>query len=246
MQHPEKIPTLHAAWYCPFAQRAWLSLTHKDIPFNYVEVDPYEKTDDWMTLSRGHGQVPVLVDAKDDGTETAVPDSLRVVEYIDERFAGHGPSLFPKTPEGRAEARYWLDYIGRRVIPYLYRFLKAPNGSDTGAEARDVFEKNLGVLVDAMHSDGPFFFGADPGVVDFALAPFMLRVDLILSHYRGYHLPHTGETWTRYARWWAALYALPAVQETSIGRPGYRDRLIDFYIPYAAGKGQTDITEVPA
>ncbi|MEL6318849.1 MAG: glutathione S-transferase family protein [Pseudomonadota bacterium] len=245
MQAHTAKPTLYAAWYCPFAQRAWLSLAHKGVPFDYAEIDPYDKTEAWMTLSRGHGQVPVLLETAEDGGEVAVPDSLRVMEYVDERFAGHGPALFPASPKGRAEARYWLDYIGRRVIPFLYRFLKAPAGSDAGAEARENFERHLGALVDAMDADGPFFFGAEPGVVDFALAPFIIRVELILSHYRGYRAPDAGPTWTRFAAWWAAASALPAVQQTSLGRPGYRERLVDFYVPYAAGAGQADITEVP-
>jgi hypothetical protein len=52
--------TLYSAWYCPFAQRAWIGLAHKKVSFDYVETDPYEKTVDWMRVSRGTGQVPVL------------------------------------------------------------------------------------------------------------------------------------------------------------------------------------------
>ena len=28
------------AWYCPFAQRAWMALLHKGLDFDYLEVDP--------------------------------------------------------------------------------------------------------------------------------------------------------------------------------------------------------------
>ena len=34
---------LYAAWYCPFAQRAWMGLLHKSLAFEYIEVDPYRK-----------------------------------------------------------------------------------------------------------------------------------------------------------------------------------------------------------
>lgn len=239
-------PTLYAAWYCPFAQRAWLSLLHKGVDFDYVEINPYEKTDSWMDISRGHGQVPVVAEIGADGSRITVPDSLRVMEYLDERFADQGAPLFPTSPEGRAEARYWLDYIGRRVIPYLYRFLKSEAGSPSGAEARVLFEEHLEDLFKAMDQEGPFFFGAGPGVVDFALAPFMLRVELILSHYRDYHLPEDGLAWHRGARWWEAISALPAFRATSIGIDGYQDRLVDFYVPYSQGRGQDDITVVPS
>ena len=36
---------LYSAWYCPFAQRAWMTLVHKEIDFNLIEVDPYELTE---------------------------------------------------------------------------------------------------------------------------------------------------------------------------------------------------------
>jgi glutathione S-transferase len=36
---------LYTAWYCPFAQRAWMTLVHKNINFDYIEVDPYDKTE---------------------------------------------------------------------------------------------------------------------------------------------------------------------------------------------------------
>ena len=51
---------LYNAWYCPFAQRAWMALEHKGIDFEYVEVDPYNQTDWWMKVSRGDSLVPVL------------------------------------------------------------------------------------------------------------------------------------------------------------------------------------------
>ena len=48
------------AWYCPFAQRAWMALVHKNIDFEYIEVDPYDSTEWWIKVSRGAELVPVL------------------------------------------------------------------------------------------------------------------------------------------------------------------------------------------
>lgn len=42
----------HSAWYCPFAQRAWMTLLLKEIDFAYIEVDPYRKSAWWLTISR--------------------------------------------------------------------------------------------------------------------------------------------------------------------------------------------------
>jgi glutathione S-transferase len=43
------------AWYCPFAQRAWMTLVHKGIHFDYIEVYPYNETESWLAISRGAG-----------------------------------------------------------------------------------------------------------------------------------------------------------------------------------------------
>ena len=44
---------LYSAWYCPFAQRAWMTLLLKQIDFEYIEVDPYQETEWWSDTSRG-------------------------------------------------------------------------------------------------------------------------------------------------------------------------------------------------
>jgi glutathione S-transferase len=44
---------LYNAWYCPFAQRAWMALVYKGIDFEYVEVDHY------YPYSLGEGQTDV-------------------------------------------------------------------------------------------------------------------------------------------------------------------------------------------
>jgi glutathione S-transferase len=36
---------LYSAWYCPFAQRTWTALLYKGVQFEYVEIDPYDKTE---------------------------------------------------------------------------------------------------------------------------------------------------------------------------------------------------------
>jgi glutathione S-transferase len=97
---------LYSAWYCPFAQRAWMTLLHKGMPFEYIEVDPYQTTDWWVTTSRGLGKVPVLVVSARQGAEAiTVVDSTRVVEYLEERAPDVAP-LFPPDPEARARPAF--------------------------------------------------------------------------------------------------------------------------------------------
>ncbi len=74
---------LYNAWYCPFAQRAWMALVYKGIDFEYVEVDPYDYSDWWLEVSRGAALVPVVVQPDSDGDgETTIVESNRILEYL--------------------------------------------------------------------------------------------------------------------------------------------------------------------
>lgn len=45
------IPKLYCAWFCPFAQRAWIALEAKGVDFEYIEQDPYNKTPEWLSIN---------------------------------------------------------------------------------------------------------------------------------------------------------------------------------------------------
>lgn len=235
--------TLYSAWYCPFAQRTWAALEYLEIPYEYRETDPYHKSPEWMDVSRGTGQVPVLGISAENGALSHVPGSLRSLEYLDDAQED-GKALFTTGASARADARYWLDIQGVAIVPYFYRFLKADRDSLEADQARDELLKGLKMFAEAMPSHGPYFTGDTPTVVDFALAPFALRIELLLKHYKELDLPTTGESWARYAVWWAAIKAHPAFLNTMPELETYDARLIEFYLPYSKGGGQKDVTKL--
>lgn len=235
---------LYNAWYCPFAQRAWMALVYKGIDFEYIEVDPYDKSAWWLEISRGAALVPVVIQPNDDGSgETTIVESNRILEYLEE-FAPDSSPIFARDPNQRAEQKYWMDHIGNKITPYLYRFLKASEAGDYRDESRRKLIDGLSELVTAMDGDGPFFSAAELGAVDIALAPFALRIDLLLAHYREFKLPVEGEIWQRYQRWYASILEHPAFNATACDKPDYRNRLIEHYLPYSLGEGQKDVTQV--
>lgn len=50
---------LYGGWFCPFVQRAWITLLEKNVPHQYVEVNPYHKTPELLALNP-RGLVPTL------------------------------------------------------------------------------------------------------------------------------------------------------------------------------------------
>jgi len=231
----------YSAWYCPFAQRTWAALEYLGIPYEYKETDPYDKTEQWLQISRGRGQVPVLQVTKGDRTEALIPDSIRTIEYLDE-IADAGLILFPDDAIARSEVRFWLDHQGREIVPQLYRFLKAENGSAAAYEAKAALIAGLKALTKAMSSTGPYFFRDGPGVIDFTLAPFALRIEILLSHYKEFNFEALGDAWPRVEAWFKAVKSHPAFIATIPEPETYEARLIEFYLPYSQGGGQKDVT----
>lgn len=234
---------LYSAWYCPFAQRAWVALLYKGAAFDYVEIDPYLKTPEWMANSRGTGQVPVLVEGAKTENETIIPGSTRVLEYIDTRLSSVGPLLFPTSPDALADAKFWIDYQGEHIIPYFYRFLKAAPTSDTADLAKRQLEHGLEVFSNSMAAEGSFFSGNEVNAVDIAFAPFALRIELLLKRYKQYILPQHGASWVRYHQWWNAMSSFKPLIDSTLGVSDYKEQLINFYLPYSKGGGQKDVTQ---
>ena len=228
---------LYSAWYCPFAQRTIMALSELGIEYELIETDPYQKTPEWMSNSLGTGQVPVLVEGN-----LHVPDSLRILDYLEDRFGG-ARSLFGIDVEERAHARFWIDFAGRKIIPNFYRFLKSPIGSEVGRQARHELELNLKKFAHAMTAKSDYFSGDELGAVDISVFPFAYRIKLLLEYYRNYSTPKSGEVWKRYDAWFAANIRHRSFLSSKFGKIDYDAQLIDFYLIYAEGGGQRDVTQ---
>jgi glutathione S-transferase len=230
---------LYSAWYCPFAQRAWLALEQQNIDFDYIEVDPYDKNENWLNISRQTGQVPVMVLPDEDGSQATIIGSNRVVEFLDNAYPSD-TRLFSTKATETAEQKYWIDTKGTQIIPYFYRFLKTSEAGKYQDESRNKMIEGLSNFTNAMSNDGPFFSGDTFGAVDIAFIPFAYRIKLLLEHYRGFSIPSQGKLWQRYQLWYQSCIALPTFQATMLRDD---EQLIEFYQVYSEGGGQSDVTD---
>ena len=235
----------YCAWYCPFAQRAWMAQLNKELDFEYIEVDPYRESTWWLRISRKRAKVPVIVSPPGNmNGPTTVIDSTRILEYLEDLVPDRNP-LYPGDANARAELRFWGDHINERLVPYMYRFLEAHEPGDYRNDSRKALLEGLEELADAMSPEGPYFRGSALTAIDVMLVPFAYRIDALLGHYRDFSLPTSGETWSRYRRWYEDMRNTPIFQGTLSDPDNYRQRLIEHYLPYSQGKGQQDITDIP-
>ena len=90
-------------------------LLHKEIPFDYTEIDLANKPV-WFLDVSPYGKVPVL---KVNGT--TLYESAIINEYLDEAYPDR--RLLYEEPLKRAEQRILIDYISNRFVPVFYKLL---------------------------------------------------------------------------------------------------------------------------
>ena len=207
-------------------QRAWAVLEEKKIPYQYIEVNPYHKPDSLLKLNP-RGLVPTLqYDNK------PLYESNVICEFLEDAYPDHGLKLLPSDPYQRAKGRIWADFVTSRVIPSFHRFLQyQPDQTSTPVEKlRSEFLDALRQFAEAMDGAGPFFFGKEPSLVDFVMAPFAIRLwvfDYFKSDVGGLGTPVKGEaaehedSWARWRKWIAAIEARPSIKETTSEREKY-------------------------
>lgn len=209
---------------CPFAQRSRMVLLEKGVDFVFTEIDLDAKPD-WFLEVSPYGKVPVLRHGR-----AVIWESAVINEYLEEVFPE--PPLLPREPAARATARIWIDFANSRMVPHVYKMMLRQDVAGQELHRQRLTEAALFMEVQGLRklSDGPFWLGARPGLVDFTFFPHMQRF-AALEHYRGFALPPECE---RLRGWLAAMATLESVQATQRTVP----QLIESWKKYATNTGQ--------
>lgn len=193
-----------STWYCPFAQRLWIALLEKGIPFKYEEIDLHNKTEEFLKLSP-RGLVSVLL--HDDKT---IYESAVCVEYVDEAWP-QKPKIMMEQPYDKAQVRIWGDYAASRIVPLFSSVLKSDPENLDGIQKS--FVENIGVFVKAMSATGNFFMGDSFSFVDIMVFPWLIRLE-VLKHYKKFEIPSDIEWYPRFQKWLTACSERESVTPT--------------------------------
>jgi len=214
---------LYGGCFCPFVQRVWISLEAKQLPYQYIELDPYKKPD-WYLKLNPRGLIPTL-----QHDDWCCGESTVLMEYLED--LGQGQSLFPPDPKQKALCRLWSDHINRNIIPGFYHYLQAQE-SEKQAEKAKEFKEQINKLVEAADKEGPFFLGKELGFVDVQFAPWIIRLNRVLKPYRGWPEPEPN---SRFAKWVEAIESNEHVKATTSTDELY----LDSYERYAENRPNT-------
>ncbi|KAI9115400.1 hypothetical protein K1719_013719 [Acacia pycnantha] len=147
-----------------FSMRARIALAEKGIRYEGKEQNLADKGPELLQMNPIHKKVPVLVH-----NGKPVCESLIIVQYIDEVWKDQGNPLLPSDPYDRAQARFWADFVDKKVSDASSK-LWTQKGEELEA-AKKNFIAALKQLEEVL-GDHPYFGGETFGYVDLALIPF--------------------------------------------------------------------------
>jgi glutathione S-transferase len=101
-------------WPSMFGMRVKIALAEKGIEYEYKEENLWNKSTQLLQMNPVHQLIPVLIH-----NGKPVCESLVMVEYIDEVWKDKSP-LLPTDPHQRAHARFWADFVDKKVRFYNF------------------------------------------------------------------------------------------------------------------------------
>jgi len=97
------------SWGSMFGMRAMIALAKKSVKYERKEENLSNKSPLLLQTNPIHKKIPVLIHNGKPICESAI-----IVQYIDEVW-NRNPSIMPSNPYEIAQARFWVDYIDKKV-----------------------------------------------------------------------------------------------------------------------------------
>jgi len=152
---------LYAMRYCPYAERAMIALSIKQIPHEVVNIHLKEKPE-WYLQRNPLGKVPAI-----EQNNKIVFESLVVAEYLDEVYTEH--PILPKDPYERAQQKILTERLTKLPTAIYGSFAKRddPKAIEAIVDAIKFYEELL-------HDD--YFGGKSPSWADYMAWPWVERL----------------------------------------------------------------------
>lgn len=149
-------------WSSHYGMRVKIALAEKGVEYESREEDMFDKSPLLLKMNPIK-QIPVLIH-----NGKPVCDSMNIVQYIDDVWKNKSP-LMPSDPYKRAQARFWADFIDKKI------YIHGKNLWLSTAEDQEAAKSELigcFKLLEEELGDQPYFGGETFGLVDVSLIPF--------------------------------------------------------------------------
>ncbi|KAK9152972.1 hypothetical protein Sjap_000452 [Stephania japonica] len=156
--------TLLDFWASPFGMRVRLALSLKGVNYTYREEDLRNKSPLLLKSNPVHKKIPVLIH-----NANPISESLIIVQYIEDTWPTPSP-LLPTDPYSRAKARFWADFVDKKVYDCGRRIWASKSEGDRDVAKSEFFE--CFHLLESELGERRFFGGEEMGFVDVVFLPF--------------------------------------------------------------------------
>ncbi|KAF9012564.1 glutathione-S-transferase [Cyathus striatus] len=224
-QDPQEM-ILYAAWFCPFVQRAWITLEEKGIPYQYKEVNPYKKEPHFLAINP-KGLVPAI-----EYGGKAIYESLIICEFLEEAYPEYEHHLLPQQPVDRAIARIWLDFLSKNFLPANHGLIQAQEPEEQDAARKKLYDA---LKQFSENIKGPYFFGDEFSLVDVAIAPWIVRDYIVVDH-RGFKRGEVSDKWVGYA-------ALVEKRDSVVKTSSLKEHYTEIYGRYLRDEAQSEVAK---
>lgn len=104
-------------WASPFCMRVKIALEEKGVGYEVKDEDlPSRKSELLLKSNPIYQKVPVLLH-----NGKPIVESTNIVYYVDETWSSSSsPSLLPSCAYGRSRARFWADFIDKKVTFFVF------------------------------------------------------------------------------------------------------------------------------
>ncbi|XP_050230549.1 probable glutathione S-transferase parC [Mercurialis annua] len=149
-------------WASPFCMRVKIALNEKGVSYEAKEEDLFGGKSELLLKSNPvYQKVPVFLH-----DEKPLSESTVIVGYIDETWPT--PALLPPSPYARAQARFWADYVDKKVFDALGKIWR---NKAEAAEAGKIELIEIVKVLEGALGDADFFGGETFGYVDLITIP---------------------------------------------------------------------------
>ncbi|XP_034679223.1 probable glutathione S-transferase [Vitis riparia] len=153
-------------WASIFGMRVRVALAEKGLKYEKREEDLWNKSPLLLEVNPVHKKIPVLIH-----NGKPICESMIIVQYIDEVW-NHKSPLLPTDPYQRAQARFWADYIDKKLYD-LGKKILLTKGEEQETAKKEFIECLK--LLEGELGEKPYFGGENFGFVDVALVTFSSR-----------------------------------------------------------------------
>ncbi|XP_019186997.1 PREDICTED: probable glutathione S-transferase [Ipomoea nil] len=202
------------SWASPFSTRVEVALKLKGVEYEFIQEDLSNKSPLLLKSNPVHKKVPVLLH-----NGNPLPESLVIVEYIDDTFPG--TPILPKDPYERALARFWANFIDDQFVAAVKK------AAFTKGEEQDKGKEEVGELLKLLDNElkkKKFLGGETIGLADIA-GNFVALWFGVLDEVLEVGVGVTEENFPHLYRWKQDFLNSDVIKETLPSR----DKLVAFF-----------------